>query len=767
MATRPLEAVLRHIRRLADGQAAQELTDGQLVRSFCVRHDQAAFAALVERHGPLVFNVCRNILHHQQDAEDAFQVTLLVLARSAPSIRRTERVVGWLHGVAYRSAMQIKREAARRRLHERKARSMSASSPPSEPAWRELQALVNEEVRRLPENLRLPFIYCCLEGKTKSEAARELGWKEGTVSGRLAQARKRLQQRLTRRGVTLSAVLSILALAQSGSAANVSSVLVDATTRACLQFAAGQALPSGVVSTKVLALTKGVLKTMVLSKLQTAGAVFLMVCVTGLGAGVLAYPTLAAFSDDPKDARQLAIQPKPKEANEEKRPQAVVRVPRTDKERIQGTWALVSGEFNGHVTKDVGDMKMVFKREQIGFTTKFLPADVRLTYKLEPAQNPKSVDFLFKNPSHAETMKGIYELNGDALKLCVHIQAVKAQQRPREFKTEADSQLCLFVLKRQKVDADRKPKAAEVPPPKPADAPKTAAKPPTKADGIVFLLNEELAMIQPDGKGYTRLPTKAKHVFWFHVSPDGKRLAYTTTNARIGGRFHTYVTDLFSESSIIAGISRLAGNDLPEGEALDGEVECAIWSADGTKLACCDAKARNHSIVDVKTGEKSQLNLPEGHWLQDWSPDGNWFLTTKRYEDTEDKLARVYLVKKDGSEVRCLNGSIQHAWFPRFSPDGRKVLLVSWEKPNRVFVLDLREGKPRPVSPELNAVVLSACWSPDGKRIAYAWHQVPAKPDSDNPIEFVLSVIDADGKNPLTLRTEKGRLGPSVHVDWR
>jgi Tol biopolymer transport system component len=310
--------------------------------------------------------------------------------------------------------------------------------------------------------------------------------------------------------------------------------------------------------------------------------------------------------------------------------------------------------------------------------------------------------------------------------------------------------------------------------PKPADSPKTAAKPPTKADGIVFLLNEELAMIQPNGQGFTPLPRKAKHIFGFQVSPDGKRLAYTAVSK---GKLNTYVTDLFSESSIIAGISRLTGDDLPDGEVLEGEADYCLWSADGTKLACGAGDVRKGTrqwIVDLKTGAKTELKFPEGHWLQDWSRDGEWFLTCKQDKPAEDKFTpQVYLVKKNGSEVRRLSNDKQAGWPARFSPDGRRALFVAWDAAksgphsSRVHVVDLPDGKPRPVSPELNAVVYSACWSPDGKRIAYIWHQVRPNFDSDDPVEYVLSVIDADGKNPVTVKTEKGRLGPPVHVDWR
>jgi Tol biopolymer transport system component len=169
--------------------------------------------------------------------------------------------------------------------------------------------------------------------------------------------------------------------------------------------------------------------------------------------------------------------------------------------------------------------------------------------------------------------------------------------------------------------------------------------------------------------------------------------------------------------------------------------------------------------------------LAEADRVQDLSQDGNWYLTIKIDKRTEDDTeSHVSLAKKDGSEVRRLSDAKQRAGWARFSPDGRRALYTAHEGPlytaregaktgQRVFVVDLPEGKPRPVSPELNAYIRDVCWSPDGKRIAYAWHQLRDNYDDDQN-EYVLSLIDADGKNPVTLRTDRGRAGPAVHLDW-
>ncbi len=284
--------ILRHIRRLA-GAPAENQADDDLLRRFTARRDEAAFAALLERHGPLVWGVCRRILHHEQEAEDAFQATFLVLARKAGAIRKETSVGSFLYGTAYRVAVRLKQEASRRRAGERRSETMPRTTVVSEVAWRELQALLDEELNQLPAKYRAPFVLCCLEGKTRAEAACELGWKEGTVCSRVAQARKRLQQQLARRGVALSAVLCAADLARHSARAAVPIALRKATARAALAAAAGQA---GGVSPAVAALVKGVLKPVLLTRLKVSLAILLGVTLCG---GTTAWLLRAAPADEP------------------------------------------------------------------------------------------------------------------------------------------------------------------------------------------------------------------------------------------------------------------------------------------------------------------------------------------------------------------------------------------------------------------------------------------------------------------------------------
>jgi RNA polymerase sigma factor (sigma-70 family) len=302
MATAKLGAVLRHIGSLAADQKTTDQTDGALLRAFLGNNDQPAFEALVRRHGPMVLRVCRRTLGNAADAEDALQATFLVLARRGTSIRKKESLASWLHGVAYRMAADARKAAARRHKHESRARPAPPPDPALSAAWQELQVLLDEEIGRLPESLREAFVCCCLENKSCAEAAQQLGIEEGAVRKRLSRARKRLQEGLTRRGVSLTTVLASVAVGANAASAAIPVSVVRSTARAATVIAAGQGAAAGLVPTKVAALTEGVLKAMFKTNLKTAGLVVLAMVLAATGTGVLTYRALAAGQPGPAPA---------------------------------------------------------------------------------------------------------------------------------------------------------------------------------------------------------------------------------------------------------------------------------------------------------------------------------------------------------------------------------------------------------------------------------------------------------------------------------
>jgi RNA polymerase sigma factor (sigma-70 family) len=257
------------------------LTDGQLLGRFLDGREEAAFTALVRRHGPMVLGVCRRVLGNVHDAEDAFQATFLVLARKAASVLQREAVGSFLYAVAYRTALRARACAVRRRATERQVQDMP--HPEVAPAEaRDWQELLDEALAGLPEKYRVAVVLCDLEGRTRREAARQLRLPEGTLSSRLATARRMLAQRLARRGLALSGGALAAALAE-GAAPAVPASLVRATVQAAVLVAAGKA---AAVTAPAALLMNEVLKAMFLTKLKIAAAVIVTVA---LGAGGFVY----------------------------------------------------------------------------------------------------------------------------------------------------------------------------------------------------------------------------------------------------------------------------------------------------------------------------------------------------------------------------------------------------------------------------------------------------------------------------------------------
>jgi RNA polymerase sigma factor (sigma-70 family) len=312
MATSQISEVISHLRRMVLLRDGAGLTDGQLLEGFISRRDETALAALVKRHGPMVWGVCRRILRNYHDAEDAFQATFLVLVRKAASIASRELLANWLYSVARQTALKARATIANRRDRERQVTPMPEPVTTEPDLWHDLQPVLDQELSRLPDKYRIAIVLCDLEGTTRKEAARQLGVPEGTLAARVARARVMLAKRLARHGLVMAGGALGMMLGQKGASAAVPTSVVSSTIHAASLVAAGQAVATAVVSTQVAALTEGVLKSMLLSKLRAAVVLMLAIGALGFCASALAQRT---GSGEPRSAASRSAVPRQDEGN--------------------------------------------------------------------------------------------------------------------------------------------------------------------------------------------------------------------------------------------------------------------------------------------------------------------------------------------------------------------------------------------------------------------------------------------------------------------
>ncbi len=609
------------------GQAApvgaRSVADAELLARFVATRDETAFAELVRRHGRLVFGVCRRVTGNHHLAEDAFQAVFVVLAAKAAAIHPPAAVGAWLHGVAVRTALRARTMANRRRRRETVVSTLPEAHAPEAAKGLDAVDLLDEEIARLTDRLRVPVVLCELEGVSRKEAAQRLGIREGTLSSRLASARKALAERLRQRGVVLSAAGLSAVLAQTATAA----------PPAALSARALAAATPELIPPTVGALSNGVLRIMLLDKLKT-------VALITVSLGLAACAALAAAPNRPQADPPPAAKPAP--------------------------LVLVS------------------------------------TTVPEPAK-------------------------------------VEAQPLPR-----GPNKLLLFR-------------------------------------------SGQLVMIDPDGKNERKLIENSDlyHPGGAKFSPNGQQLA-------------TLVPGPLPPDDGTPGAKRriatlhVRGLDEKEpGTNLGVECQLFVWSGDGAEILCCDfvdgtdkkTPDSTHFIVNVKTKEKTAVNLPADHRAFDWSRDGKYFLTTRFAGGAENPQARQYLMNRDGTEHKALTDDKELAIFGRFSPDGTRALFGVLPKPEpgrrkppcrELMVLDIATGKQTKVDGiPLDAEIQGYCWSPDGKRIALTWRQLHDGEPNDvinRETESHLVVCDPDGKNQKTILTEKGQGQWHITlagVDWR
>jgi len=418
---------LRQLRQIVVAQSASPLTDTDLIRQFLCDRDEGSFTLLVRRHGPMVLGVCRNVLHHQQDAEDVFQATFLLLARKAETIRKQQSLSSWLYGVAYRLASKTRVQKSRRHERERSAASAEMSEFGDDLTVRELRVILHEELNRLPEKYRAPLLLCYWEGQTRDEAAQRLGMTGDALKKRLERARSLLGSRLTQRGVVPSLALFTWLISENGAKAAVGNLLIQNTAQAAVAFAAGQTATVG-TTTAAVTLAQGAIRTMFLSKCITI--VSTLLAVIGVGAA-LSYAGYQTFADS---EQTVALQAQAK--------QKVAPPQKTDAERIVGTWKIAKGVANGKdLPADFTDfMRMTFTKN----------GKVNMSAAGEPK---KDGDYKLPSPGKIDLLPGthgIYKFDGDdKLTLCF-AEGGGEGKRPKEFTAQEGGSQSLLSLERAK-----------------------------------------------------------------------------------------------------------------------------------------------------------------------------------------------------------------------------------------------------------------------------------------------------------------------------
>jgi RNA polymerase sigma factor (sigma-70 family) len=409
------------------------LTDRQLLELFVRQHDEESFTQLVQRHGPMVLGVCRQILRREQDAEDAFQATFLVLSSKAGSIRSREALPNWLFNVANRLSKRMRAAAARRQSHEVELVEPPLSEPEPEEGTCSLGPILNEEIGRLPDKYRIPFVLCYVEGKTNEEAARQLGCPTGTVFSRLARARDGLRARLKYRGVVISSgalAAALTSLTEQASAA-VPPPLVNTTVRAAMRFRTDTTGGTSRVSARVVEMVQWAVKVHG-RRLRAGPAATTLRGSRTLQLGVALLVTVGLLGA----VGWLLLRHRP--AKELILPPGLAERPIA--ERLQGSWTATSLNMGGNQIPGP-QAELIFKDNQMTLS------DTSGTFRIDAAKDPMQLDWTVQGVA----IPYIFKLRGDEFTLCVmqgpDRPANDALPRPSDFSPQPGK--IIMTFKRQ------------------------------------------------------------------------------------------------------------------------------------------------------------------------------------------------------------------------------------------------------------------------------------------------------------------------------
>ena len=425
-------------------EPAEEPSDEQLLKRYCSQRDEVAFAVLVHRHGPMVWRVCRRVLGQTHDAEDAFQATFVVLVRKAATVRWQKSIAGWLYQVSHRVALRSRAQAAKRATVAASGNLAAVPVSSADSADEARRGVIEEEISRLPESLRLPVVMCYIEGLTNSQAARRIGCPEGTVVSRLARARSRLRRRLRARGIAVVGAAALAGLLADGAGAAVAPALAGA---AIALAARDGATGTAVVSAHVAQFASAVVREIFWQRTVRCGLAILLGTAI-VGSIVVVELGLWSVDREPDAAPARGpvfneMNPAMNGPNPQTKPQIANAM-----QALQGDWILEDWEFEGQrFPVDPASQNIVFAGDRCILTNVFgqHPGPVMADIVFDNDDPSRFFDLIAVIENVSVRCPCLYEVSEGTLRIAI---AFSGRPRPTELTTKNGKANGYYMLMR-------------------------------------------------------------------------------------------------------------------------------------------------------------------------------------------------------------------------------------------------------------------------------------------------------------------------------